>query len=70
MGRTASLDDLEKIKYILLIGIRTPDILARFIDAILITPHVSDIQPERRTSELTSDVHLFGRNAMEWVGRK
>jgi hypothetical protein len=42
-GHTACLDDLEKIKYILLIGIGTPDIPARFLDAILTMPHGPDI---------------------------
>jgi len=43
VGRTDCLDDLEKIKYILLIGIGTSDISARFLDAILATPPGSDI---------------------------
>jgi len=70
MGCTACRDDLEKIKYILLTGIGTPDIPACFLEAILTMPHGSDIKPESRASELTRDVRLFGRNAMELVRRK
>jgi len=43
MGRTACLDDLEKIKYILLIGAGAPDIPGRFLDAILTMPQGSDL---------------------------